>query len=140
MDQKSLADIPFYSEDFAFAAEHKQEEEWKRERDIAYDARKQFEKIVNDNYIDSSIRIRKTTNELFDAIGILRTFAIVCSTINAVSEQWDKRYSPDTYDWARNYFRSDFCKRDLIVNTHPCLLNALVEKSFRSFGEQSYGN
>lgn len=122
--EENISKIKFYPHSYHYAAMRNEIELFRNDIKARRKACKLFEEIVNKNFKEYVLDSEKALAEMFKRIGKERTKAIICSTVNAVSGHWDKRYSNSTYEWAAT---SEYDFDDLITSVHPCLVNALAE-------------
>lgn len=123
-----ISDIKFYPHSFNYALEHDEVDVFRSDRDVRNTALKLFKIIVFDNYKDNVFNSKVALDKMKKQIGNERTKAIVCSTVNAVTNRWDKRYTNAVYEWAA---ASEYDFKDLISIVHPYLINALTEQMMK---------
>ena len=123
-----ISDIKFYQHSYNYAVEHNEVDAFRSDRDVRNTALKLFKIIVFDNYKDNVFNSKVALDKMQKQIGNERTKAIVCSTVNAVTNRWDKRYTNAVYEWAA---ASEYDFKDLISIVHPYLINALAERMMK---------
>lgn len=128
VDLPKISDINFYPHSYNYAVEQNEVDAFRSDRDVRNTAVKLFKIIVYDNYKNNVFNSKVTLDKMQKQIGKERTKAIVCSTVNAVTNRWDKRYTNTVYEWAA---ASEYDFKDLISIVHPYLINALAERMMK---------
>lgn len=129
MDNTKISEIPFYEHSFAYAQDHYEIEQYRKSWDANYKASEAFQDIAAKYYDFKhyTFNSKECFDELISKFGYERAKAVVVSTINKISNRWDKRYDDEVYDWAEK----EKCSKTHNLPfsyIHPGLMNLLAKK------------
>jgi hypothetical protein len=118
--------IPFYTHSLDNARHCCEVEKWRASHKANIECAKAIENSISDNFKDNHFN-SDTVKSIIEKFGFDRVNFIL--RYNLKNSQHDERYSKENLKWSESlYAPSSNMRTDYLINSHPVLLNAFVDR------------